>query len=339
MKRILACRTDRIGDFILSLPFLEQIKANYPDVNLDMLVSPVIYPLIKFVPFIDRVFVYDKAEVKGSQAGFKKVLSWIKDGDYDVAIALNPNLRLHYLLFRTGIKRRIGWNIKGGYFLLTDTLRYTKSEASMHEVHYNMLFLPLLGIKKWPRPIPVLKLDKEVNKAFSQITIGIHPFASCPSKRWPVERFLRLSKELLYLGYGLVFIGGQESIDIVRQIIEELPQDLRLYVKNRAGIPLDESVYSIASCDVLISNDSGPVHIASALGIPSVVIFGRNDPALSPARWRPLHYESVYIHKPSCDICLAHKCRKDFQCLRNIEVEDVMEVLNSVLVNVKLREL
>ncbi len=335
----MACRTDRIGDFILSLPFLQEIKTNYPDITLDILVSPVIYPLIKFVPSIDTAFVYDKAELKTSKEGFRKVLSWIKGGDYDVAIALNPNLRLHYLLFRSGIKKRLGWDIKGGRFLLTHTLKYTKSQAAMHEVHYNMLFLPLLGIEKWRKPIPVLRLDREIDKAFSQITIGIHPYASCPSKRWPIERFSRLSKELLHLGYGLVFIGGKESIDIAKRIIEELPRHLRLYVKNKTGTPLEESVYSIASCDILISNDSGPVHIASALGVPSVVIFGRNDPALSPARWRPLHYESVYIHKATCETCLAHRCRKDFQCLRNIEVEDVMEALNKVLVSVKLREL
>ncbi len=336
MKKILICRTDRIGDFILSLPFLSELRA-HTSAELHLLVSPIIKPLLKFVKSVDSFLIYDKNRLRtiSNMFSFAKVLS---QSYYDVVVALNPNFRLHFLLFLSRIPKRFGWNIKGGKFLLTDTLLYTKSKGLMHEAQYNMLFLRFFGIDNWRRPNPTLILDKRLDKWFPRITVGIHVGASCPSKRWSVDKFFRLCKLILKKGMAVVFIGDEQAKRCVDSMWNSFSEKERFWIKNCCGIPLDETVYAISMCDVLVSNDSGPVHIASAVGVPSVVIFGRNDPNLSPRRWKPLHPYSKVIHKASCKVCLAHNCRNNFSCLENISVEDVWEVLTEVLTYVKVKE-
>ncbi|MDD5506234.1 MAG: glycosyltransferase family 9 protein, partial [Candidatus Omnitrophica bacterium] len=87
-------------------------------------------------------------------------------------------------------------------------------------------------------------------------------------------------------------------------------------------------------CALFISNDSGPEHIASSLGVPVISIFGRNQPGLSPRRWGPLGGQAKYLHKNAgCIQCLAHNCKKEFACLKAIKVEDVLSAAESILKN------
>ena len=339
--RILVCRTDRIGDFVLSLPFIYELRRNIPSARIDTLISPPLDKLVPFCPEIDGFIIYDKERLKGSYRHMLSFAQEIKERGYDVAVALNPNLRLHILLWLSGISRRMGWAVRGGRFFLTQTIAHTKPLGLMHESRYNLLFLELLGLPSPRRKIyPKLVLPQElVKKAFPQISVGIHPHASCPSKMWPLDRFTELSKRLLKRGFGLVFLGGRKARENAEQIIKELPRKYRDQIKNRAGLNLDQSLFVIASCDVLVSNDSGPVHIASALDVPSVVIFGRNDPGLSPVRWKPLHPNSVVLHEARCEVCLAHRCKRGFACLKAITVDDVEQELDNVLIHIKLREM
>ncbi len=337
MKKLLVCRTDRIGDFILSLPFIEAIKRNYPQVKLDVLISPVLEPLIEFVKGVDDYIIYDKIELKRSWKSFFSLSKQLKRRNYDVAIALNPNLRLHFLLYLSGIPVRYGWAVKLGRLFLTDSLVHTKHKGIMHESQYNMLFLPFIGINNWDRPRPKLFLPEPPTRFFDEVTIAIHPNASCPSKRWPKEKFLQLVRELIGRNFGIVFIGDNFTWPIVSWILKQISDAEKKLVKNLVGSSLRDSVLAISGCDILVSNDSGPVHIASALGVPSVVIFGRNDPGLSPNRWKPLDPYSCYIHKAYCANCLAHKCNNDFACLKAISVEEVMQLVERVLVEVRLK--
>ncbi len=339
--KILISRTDRIGDFILSLPLIYEIKRNLPLAKVDVLVSPPIDKIIPFCPEVNDVLLYDKTWLKSSVRRMFLFAQKIRRRRYDIAIALNPNLRVHILLWLSGIPHRLGWAVKGGSIFLTRVLRHTKPLGYMHESKYNLLFLELLRLPPpRGRVYPKLVLPNgSVQKAFSQVTIGIHPHASCPSKMWPIERFRELSERLLQRGFGLVFVGGQSAKENAMKIIRSLPRKYYDQIRNRAGLELDQSILAIASCDVLVSNDSGPVHIASALDIPSVVIFGRNDPGLSPMRWKPLHPYSIVLHKAWCKSCLAHRCDKGFACLRAITVDDVEEALEEILVSVRLREM
>ena len=160
--------------------------------------------------------------------------------------------------------------------------------------------------------------------------LAIHPAASCPSKIWPPERFAQTADKLAQnYGFKILVIAGPKDV----KLAEALVKHLRSSVINLAG---KTSITQLASllkrCSLFISNDSGPVHIASAIGTPVISIFGRNQAGLSPRRWEPVGLKDRILHKEAgCVECLAHNCQKQFACLKAISMEDVVSVADSIL--------
>jgi heptosyltransferase-2 len=159
----------------------------------------------------------------------------------------------------------------------------------------------------------------------------LNPGASCPSKIWPKDRFARLAEELSKnYGCQIVLIGGAGERRIASKVKEHLPT-LRI-IDLSGKLSLGMLGWLLKEARLLISNDSGPVHVASAVGTPVISIFGRNLSGLSPRRWGPLGDKSRVIHKEvGCPVCLAHNCRINFLCLDVISVEDVLKEVSSVL--------
>ena len=123
-------------------------------------------------------------------------------------------------------------------------------------------------------------------------------------------------------GLKIIVITAKNEKDFVEKIIKG-----NEVIDLRGELSLSEIGSLLKRAKLFISNDSGPVHIAAALGIAVISIFGRNDPGLSPRRWKPLGEKSIYLHRPpfDCPICLAHNCLKDFLCLKAIKPEEVLE--------------
>mgnify|MGYP001421906981 CR=1 FL=1 len=162
--------------------------------------------------------------------------------------------------------------------------------------------------------------------------LALHPGASCISKIWPVERFAEAGHRLSQkYGFKILIVAGPKDLKYAEALIKHL----QLPVINLAG---KASVTQLASllkrCALFISNDSGPVHIASALGTPVISIFGRNQAGLGPKRWGPLGPKDKFLRKETgCIECLAHNCKKQFACLRAISVDDVVSAADSILKN------
>ncbi|MDD5060614.1 MAG: glycosyltransferase family 9 protein, partial [Candidatus Omnitrophica bacterium] len=163
--------------------------------------------------------------------------------------------------------------------------------------------------------------------------LAINPGASCPSKIWPVERFAEVCRKLADLyNFKILILAGPKDMVLANKIT--LHYGIKGKVINLAGkISLSQMASIIKRCSLFISNDSGPVHMASALGTPVISIFGRNQPGLSPKRWGPLGKTDKYLHKKeaACIQCLAHNCKKEFACLKAISVEDVISAAQSIL--------
>ncbi|MBU1128131.1 MAG: glycosyltransferase family 9 protein [Candidatus Omnitrophica bacterium] len=160
--------------------------------------------------------------------------------------------------------------------------------------------------------------------------IVIHPGASCPSKRWPVERFAKVADSVVdHFGYDVVLVGAGDA--------EELSARVARRMRNRSFdltdmLRVGELAEVLRRGKLLISNDSGPVHVATAVGTPVVCVFGRSDPGLSPKRWRPLGKNDIVLHKNAgCRECFAHNCQKDFACLKAITVDEAITAANRIL--------
>jgi ADP-heptose:LPS heptosyltransferase len=160
----------------------------------------------------------------------------------------------------------------------------------------------------------------------------IHPAASCPSKIWPSSRFAEVA-DALAQKYGLkvLLVAAAKDIKIAKDLVSKLKSP-SLNLTGKTSVSELASLLKRAS--LFISNDSGPVHIASALGVPVIAIFGRNQQGLSPARWGPLGPKSRTLHKEvGCVECLAHNCDKEFACLKAISVDDVLKAADEILTN------
>mgnify|MGYP001575776411 FL=1 len=170
----------------------------------------------------------------------------------------------------------------------------------------------------------VTHLLQQAGLTTSDVLVAIHPSASCPSKRWLPERFAEVADRLIEQTRSrVVLVAGPED----RSYAQAVEQAMRHPPVNFAGqLSLGELAALFTRCRVLISNDSGPVHIAAAVGSPVVAIFGRNQQGLSPQRWGPLGDRHIILQKDvGCVTCLAEHCDIQFRCLTSLSVDEVYQ--------------
>lgn len=338
-KRILIVRTDRIGDVLLSTPVIKAVRDKYPDAFIAMMVSPYSKDIVNGNPYLDQVITYDKdAEHKGWISSMKFAF-WLKKKKFDLAIILHPTNRVHLVTFLSGIPKRIGYDRKLS-FLLSDKIKHTKQLGEKHELEYSLDFLKYLNIQITDKALfmPIKpESERQVEELLSKegvsrddLLIAINPGASCPSKIWPYERFAVVADELIEkYGFKILIISGPKDV----QLVDKVTKTMRNKAINLGGKTSISQLASILKrCKLFISNDSGPVHLASALGVPVAVIFGRNQKGLSPKRWGPLGKNNQVLHKEvGCIICLAHNCKKEFECLKSITTNEVLKAANLIL--------
>ncbi len=338
-QRILISRTDRIGDVLLSTPVIKALREKFPQAYIAMIVAPYAKDILEGNPYLDEVIIYDK---DGKHKNWRRTIKFagrLKKKKFDLAVILHPTNRLHLITFLAGIPHRLGYNRKLG-FLVNLRKAHKKQQGLKHEAEYNLDLLSELGISGNPHDLFMpIRQDSEryIESLFNKEGINpqdrilaVNPGASCPSKIWPVESFARVAEKIAGLhNFKILILGGPKEMHLA----DKFTREIKVKVINLAG---KTSVSQLASifkrCSLFISNDSGPVHIASAIGVPVISIFGRNQAGLSPRRWGPLGKRDKYLHKDAgCIQCLAHNCKKEFACLKAITVEDVVSVAESIL--------
>ena len=337
-KKILIVRTDRLGDVILSTPVIKNLKLAFPQSYIAFMCRPYTREALEGNPNLDEVIVYDKY---GKDKSFLATIRFaLKLGKYrfDWAIILHPTNRAHLTAFLARIPVRVGWDKKLGR-LLTKKIKHTKQQGKKHEAEYTLDLLRALNIpiKSKDTYFPVLpeaekkigELLKAQGAAESDKLIVIHPSASCPSKRWPQERFLKVVE---LLEDKISFKAAVITSEGEREFGKELAKKSGV-IDLRGRLSISEVGALLKRASLFISNDSGPVHIAASLNTPVISIFGRKDPGLSPLRWGPQGEKSYYFHKDvGCIKCLAHNCVKNFLCLQEISPREVAEKAISLLV-------
>ena len=338
-QRILVVRTDRIGDVLISTPVIKALRDHYPMSFIAMMVSPYTRDLVEGNPYLDLTIAFDKDK---KDAGFLATLSFahkLKKMKFDVVIVLHPTVRVHLICFLAGIKERIGYDRKAPYFL-TKTFPHTKQRGEKHEAEYNFDLLVPLGILEVKKDLymPIKETSerfvedflKDIGVSEKDKIVAINPAASCISRRWPLQKFADLIDQLITT-YNVKVLIVADTIH--RTLSEEV---LRLARSNPYDCSGRFSLSQLASlfkkCALVISNDSGPVHIAAAVETPVISIFGRNQPGLSPQRWAPLSKVHAVFHKKTdCTPCLAHDCLNQFKCLEAITVSEVLDQAGQIL--------
>ncbi len=338
-KRILVARTDRIGDVLLSTPAVKALRMHYPTSYIAMMVSPYTRQIVEGNPYLDEVIIMDKRGRHRGMFATCCLARLLRQKDFDVAVVLHPTVRVHLLCFLAGIRERIGYDRKAPYFL-TRTIPHKKQEGRKHELEYNFDLLGLLGVAAVERDITMpirSQAEREVEGRLKEAGIGAHlslvainPAASDLSRRWPTEKFATLIDRLGQLSGVRVAVVAQAAH---RAVTQELVSMVRVSVIDFTGVfDLSQLASLFKRCRLVVSNDSGPMHLAVAVHTPVIAIFGRNQPGLSPKRWGPLGPRDVIVHKKmDCDPCLAHACTRGFRCLEAISVDEIFRHAQKIL--------
>ncbi len=336
-RRILIVRTDRVGDVVLTTPAIAALRKAFPHVRLAVLIAPGNRELLEGNPSVDEILVDDRKGKHRGFAGFLSLVKEIKKRQFDIAFVFHTKKRTNLLCFWAGIPQRAGYRNEKLGFLLTHPLADTRPQGLKHESEYCLdvlrsLEIPINNASPY---VPVSIQGQQWVQQFlkgqgvgpQEALIAIHPGASCISKRWMPERFAQVADELIRRKAGrVVFVGGAENREIMKNVLAALKSPV---IDATGKTSLGQLAALLKRCRLLVSNDSGPVHMAGALSVPVISIFGRNQAGLSPVRWGPLGPKSRILHKEvGCPVCLAHNCQIEFKCLTEIEPREVLEAVD-----------
>ena len=339
-KRILIMRTDRLGDVVITTPIIRALRMKYPNSYLAIMVKPENKDVVINNPDLNEVIICDKDEKHKNIFGIVKLgLFVLRKKKFDLGIAFHPTNRVHILMLLAGIKKRVGYDRKMSC-CLTDKFHHLKQFGEKHEIDYLFDLLQFAGITIFdPNKTPYVVTSEEDKKIVDSVIkdlelgdniIAVHPGASCLSKKWPTDKFAAVL-DILKERYSsdVVIVGSDDTEEISKNIIKKMKTNA---VDLTGNFLLGEFSEFLSRCRMLVSNDSGPVHLAVSVGTPVISIFGRKDPGLSPKRWGPLGKSDVSLHKDvGCKKCLAHDCQKEFACINAITVEEVIMAVQKIL--------
>lgn len=336
INNILIRGTNWIGDAVLTLPAVAAIRATYPDAYIAILVKPLVADVYELFSAVDEVIIYESK--LDNPIGVFKLAHKLRKKNFDAAILLQNAIEAAIIVFAAGIPLRAGYSSDGRGLLLTHRVQRTKEIRKVHQTDYYLEMVKALGCVSVGREI---HLETKINRFNAQsvlnkfipekdkIIIGIAPGATYgPAKRWFPDRFAAVADKLAE-SFSLqgILLGGKAD----GEIAEEVQKLARPNLINLAGkTTLWEAIYLISQCRLFISNDSGLMHIAGALNIPTVAIFGSTNPVTTA----PVGNKSIIVRREiSCSPCLKETCPTDFRCMKQISVEDVFAAAQSLLNN------
>lgn len=304
IRRILVVRTDRVGDVVLTTPAMKALRDHFPGVHIAGLVSPVTAPLLRGNPCIDEVIVDDRKREHKGLRGFFRLLRRLRRGRFDLAVVFHTKRRTNALCFLAGIKHRLGYRNNKYGFLLNHPVNDDRAQGTRHEIQYCLELLRPLGVEGGSLQTFV-PLEPEavewVHQLFFRETLlapvaAVHTGASDPSKQWPAECFAEVIRHLAEKRRcRIVMIGTADQETLVSRIREWVDVPV-LDLTGRTSIA--QLAALLKHCALLVSNDSGPVHLAHAVQTPVVSIFTRNQPGINPERWGPLGARSRWVAPP-----------------------------------------
>lgn len=314
-SRILVRATNWVGDAVMSLPALLVIRERFPQAHIAILAKPWVADLYKRESFADEVILYDAA------SSWRMGLA-LRPRHFDCAILLQNALEAAWIAWLAGIPQRIGYNRDGRGWLLTRAVKVPKrGEIPGHERFYYLELLRRAGLIDRLPECDAIHLTRRSSRNGRRI-IGISPGAAYGNaKRWLPDRFAEAAATLAAARGASIALFGSGS---ERPLCEQVAQRLHGHdVVNYAGqTTLAQFIELAAGCELFLTNDSGAMHIASALGVPTVAVFGAtDDTATGPTGSKA----GVVRQSVECSPCLLRECPIDHRCMTRVEAGRVVE--------------
>ena len=341
-KNILIVRVDRVGDVLLTLPVMDVIKKGYPNASLSFLGNDYTIDLVKGNPNIKNCLVL--------QSSFFKNYVLLKKFDFDTVLLISPVFNLALIFFLLNVKNRIGTGYRWYSFLFNKKHYEHRRYGNKHELEYNLNLLSAMNLKysevseckiyierEDENVVERLLLEKGIKK--DDKLIIIHPGSKGSSMDYPKEKMINLVKKIDSLSdYKICFTGKAEESDLVAEINESISNRGFIFIDE---LSLKQLSFLIKRGKIFISNSTGPIHLAAAVG---TFIIGFYPPVISMSekRWGP-YTLNKYIFVPKfrnsddltesnyCKKCIKDKC-KHFDCMNSISEDEVFHKVKEFLI-------
>jgi heptosyltransferase-2 len=340
-KNILVMRYRFIGDTVLTIPFLRNLRYAEPQAHIAWMVAPGSSDVVKGVPYVDEMIYWDPLTIHADSRGTHRTvlakIAFLKDlrrRNFDTVYVLKRSLSSAVIAWLSGAPRRIGFDTEGRGFLLTRRVPY---RLDRHEVKNFLAVLKADGISVkddfleiWTSPEEedhIAHMLSDAGVISSERIAAIHPFSAVIQRGWPMDNFADLSKRLGSEGnFRTVVVGGPgdiETFSAVRHLFENRAIDLV------GKCSLRDTIALLKRCSLFVGNDSGIMHLAAAAKTPLVALFGPQ----SPVKFGPWSDKAKVIYKGmACSPCkqkFFSECEPSVRmrpaCMEAISVDEVFQ--------------
>lgn len=337
VNRILMITIAHIGDIVLSCPTARALKKYFPAAEIDMLVSMPQGEAAYHNPYISDVIFYDIEDWQRDRVKLTTLIQVLRNKKYDFALSTRHGSADPMMAFLSGAVYRAGFDTHGGAKFLTHVLPYNPA-AIMHETEYQLALLATLGIRAEDTRIEFLVSEEEESSLYEKLPnlhedgrplVLLCPFSDNPQKNWTTGGYVKVLRTLA--GFADCYLLGS-----LRQLTALC--SVNICAGNVAkvlggSLSLGELAALIKAADLLITVDTGPMHIAQAFQTPVVVLMGPTDPKV----WGPRKPGDIVLNKPMhCAPCwhkdeaVKKSCRSN-ECMRRIRPDEVIKAAMGVL--------
>jgi heptosyltransferase-2 len=345
IQRILVRGPNWVGDAVMCTPALGAIRQRFPAAEISLLARPAVANLLSGHTSLDQTIVY---EHQGQHAGFMgrfRLAKYLKTLNFDLAVLFPNSLDAALLAFLAKIPRRYGYSTDGRSVLLTDAISLSANAKQLHQVqYYEELIRPLCPT--YSSKAPRLSISQSEKDQANQLLlanavpkdcllIGLNPGSMYgEAKRWLPERFAEAADQLV----EMVATNSKSMAEAKCLILgapgeEELGHQIAKLMKTHPVVLSGQTTLGslkavVQRCQLFLTNDTGPMHIASALGVPVVAVFGPTDHTTTS----PYASGHVVVRTSvDCSPCLLRECPIDHRCMTGVTVEQVVQRAQQVL--------
>ncbi len=331
ISRILIRTTNWIGDAVMTTPALRAVRETFPEADITVVANPLVAQLFESHPDCDGVIVYDRKGVDRGPLGFLRFCRRLRREHFDLAILFQNAIEAALLTFLAGIPKRLGYTHEHRRLLLTHPVGVTPQLKTLHHTDYYLNILSRYGVVASEKAQRLSLRPDEQTWAQKNMPPGpvaaINPGAAYGSaKRWLPQRFAAVADRLVEeYGLSIILTGGPAEIEIGQDIASAMKSPCQNFI---GKTNVRQLMALLANSKLMITNDSGPMHMGAAFQTPLVAVFGPTDHTTT-SPWSD--NSRIVRHDVGCSPCLLRQCPTDHRCMESVTAEDVMLAVESLM--------
>jgi heptosyltransferase-2 len=351
--RLLIFSPNWLGDAVMALPAMAAVRTAWPEARLAVAVRRPLAPLFESVPLVQAIVPLDSRSAYSDRMRAVADAERVRAGEFDTALLLPNSFASAWLARRAGIPER--WGYRGDFrrLLLTNSMPRPSRRGHQSEYYQGLVECLTTGhgrraAGQGPHNGPLLQPSSRILARARELLVargwrenaplvGLAPGAAYGhAKRWPPARFAAVLKALAAAGVQSVVVGSTGDVDAARELEQALGDEARSlgWIDLVGRTDLSTLLGILAACRAVVTNDSGAMHLAAALGIPVTVMFGPTNERTTaplPIGGEPARAHAVLVKTAWCRPCMLRDCPIDHRCMTRITVDDVLEAVRKQL--------